>query len=565
MIKNRLGMALLLTGLIVLIVLPVVLGGRMEAVPEGGNVLVIVTPHNEQIRTEFGLAFDQWHRETYSSPAHIAWSVPGGTSEIRAMLESQWIASLDRGETPGGFADLVFGGGSYEHGRLRRGVDLRLGNLSKSAAHSRISPLIGEAKAAQLLKEAAADGAASLSVGHVTAKVTADGDAFNVTLSATVSVPADIKLEDLQQRYGRETVGGVGLWDPEGYWFGTALSSFGLIANIDEFRRLEIDLPSTWTDLADPRLQGFVSLVNPAQSGSVTTAFETLLGHLGWERGWQVLRRAAANARTISASSLRGPMDVAAGDAAVGVCIDFFGRAQSQALADQGAPDRIRYIDPAGQTTIDPDPVSMLANPPSAELANRFIEFTLSNEAQALWQMPPSEEPLGPRFFALRRIPITDAAWTAFGDQFIDAHARPGDIDPPAFADRSTRAFIAPLLSAMALDQRDGLASAWNRIVSHPAYPPAAGLVTADDVEDPELRAMLGAFDAMPVLATPDGDSISLDAASDRAMIKSGWLRDGWREDNLWNAQQRGLDAFRQEAGRFFRKQYAQVRSGGGA
>ena len=565
MITNRLGMALLLAGLLVLIVLPVVLGGRMEAVPQEGEVLVIVTPHNEQIRTEFGLAFDQWHRERYGSPAHIAWSVPGGTSEIRAMLESQWIASLDRGETPGGFADLVFGGGSYEHGRLRRGVDLRLGNLSKGAAHSRIAPLIGDTRATQLLEEAVTQGAAWASAGHVAAEVTAHGDAFHVTLSATVSVPADIKLDDLQERYGRETVGGVGLWDPEGYWFGTALSSFGLIANIDEFERLDIDLPSTWRDLADPRLQGLVSLVNPAQSGSVTTAFETLLGHLGWEQGWQVLRRAAANARTISASSLRGPMDVAAGDAAVGVCIDFFGRAQSQALADQGVPDRIRYIDPVGETTIDPDPVSMLADPPNPELANRFIEFTLSDEAQALWQMPPSDARPGPQFFALRRIPITDAAWTAFGDQFIDVDARPVDIDPPAFVDRSTRAFIAPLLSAMALDQSDALADAWTTIISHPAYPHNAGLVTAADVDDPELRAMLQAFDAMPVLSTPEGGFLSMDAASDRAMIKSGWLRDGWREDNLWNHQQRGLDAFRQEAGRFFRKQYATVHRGGGA
>jgi len=565
MIKQRLGISLLIAGLMVLIVLPVVLGGRMETVPDGGQVLVIVTPHNEQIRTEFAEAFDRWHLETHGEHAHVAWSVPGGTSEIRAMLESQWIASLDRGETPGGFADLVFGGGSYEHGRLRQGVDLRFKALPRQAAHDRIAPLLGDTQTTHLLALATANHTASAHSGHVTAMAESEGDLFDVTLSASVSVPADIDLDTLPSVYGRETVGGVRLWDSDGYWFGTALSSFGLIANTDEFQRLQIDLPEAWADLADPRLIGLVSLVNPAQSGSVTTAFETLLGHLGWERGWQVLRRAAANARTISASSLRGPMDVAAGDAAVGVCIDFFGRAQSQALADQGVPNRIRYIDPVGQTTIDPDPVSMLADPPNVELATRFIAFTLTDEAQALWQLPPSDEGPGPRHFALRRIPITDAAWAAFGTGFMDADARPGHIDPPAFADRSTRAFIAPLLSAMALDQREALTGAWRRIVSHPAYPHGVGLVTAADVEDPELHAMLQAFDAMPVLPTPDGVGCSLDAAADRATIKSGWLRDEWRDDNLWNPEQRGLDAFRREAGRFFRQQYATVRSGGGA
>jgi hypothetical protein len=245
------------------------------------------------------------------------------------------------------------------------------------------------------------------------------------------------------------------------------------------------------------------------------------------------------------------------------VCIDFFGRSQSQALADVGVPDRIAYIDPAGETTIDPDPVSMLADPPNAELANRFIAFTLTNEAQALWQMAPSDEGVGPRFFALRRIPITDAAWAAYGDQFMDANARPGHIDPPAYAERSTRAFIAPLLSAMALDQRGALSDAWSAIVSHPAYPQTSEIVGAADVDDAELSAMLEAFDAMPSLPTPDGGLLSLDTSKGRATIKSGWLRDGWRDDDLWDEQQRGLDAFRQESGRFFRRQYAKVHDGG--
>jgi spermidine/putrescine-binding protein len=328
--------------------------------------------------------------------------------------------------------------------------------------------------------------------------------------------------------------------------------------------RLGIDQPTSWRALADPRLRGLVSLVNPAQSGSVTTAFETLLGRLGWDRGWQVLRRAAANARTISASALRGPMDVAAGDAAMGVCIDFFGRGESQALIDHGDPDRIRYIDPAGETTIDPDPISMLADPPDPELARRSIEFTLSDAAQGLWQLPPGVEG-GPQEFALRRIPITGSAWARDGSRYIDQDARPGVIDAPSFADRSTRAFIAPLLSAMALDERRALETAWDRIVAHHAYPDTTAVVTAGDVDDPELKAMLQAFDAMPDVTGPDGIVLSLDSLTDRQAIKGGWLREGWAEEGLWHSEQRGVDAFRQHAGAFFRQQYGRVEDGGGS
>ena len=89
----------------------------------------------------------------------------------------------------------------------------------------------------------------------------------------------------------------------------------------------------------------------------------------------------------------------------------------------------------------------------------------------------------------------------------------------------------------------------------------SADIVTGADVEDPELRAMLEAFDAMPTIATPDGE-VSLDTPEGRSLIKAGWLREGWRDDNLWHEQQRGTDALRQEVGRFFRSQYRQVREG---
>ena len=37
------------------------------------------------------------------------------------MLQSDWKAALKQGLQPGGNADLVFGGGSYEHGQFKTG------------------------------------------------------------------------------------------------------------------------------------------------------------------------------------------------------------------------------------------------------------------------------------------------------------------------------------------------------------------------------------------------------------------------------------------------------------
>ena len=95
-------------GLCLVVLLPMIV--RTSGPPPDAGAsrqVVIITPHNEQIRTEFADAFERWHLATYDEPVEVVWNVPGGTSEIRRMLGS--LAPLPR-RAPGGDADLVFGG-----------------------------------------------------------------------------------------------------------------------------------------------------------------------------------------------------------------------------------------------------------------------------------------------------------------------------------------------------------------------------------------------------------------------------------------------------------------------
>jgi hypothetical protein len=542
---------------VIVLLLPLVFHGEQPVGKEASRQLVIVTPHNEQIRYEFEYAFEDWHQQEYGELVDVVWSVPGGTSEIRRMLLAQWAAALEQGRQPGGDADLVFGGGSYEHQRLKSGATKRLARLDTEEVVAWLSGVgVADPPAAMERGEAAAG------IVHATIQQTSDG-VWTIDASAGISDVPPMDLDNLPEVYGRTEVAGTRLWDADGRWFGTALSSFGLIANIDELNARGLSIPEHWADLADPRLESAVSMVNPAQSGSVTTAFETILQRLGWTPGWRILRRAAANARTFSASSLRGPTDVAAGDAAMGVCIDFFGRYQQQALTEHGAGGRIVYVDPPGETTLDPDPISMLANPPDPELAARFIEFTLSDNGQALWQFAPkqrAEGELGPRRYALRRLPARQWMYDRYFEQFLD------QVDPfenaatPEHPDRAMRAFIAPLMQAMAMDERSTLQNAWRAIITHPAYPAEyGGIVSAGDVTDPELVAMLTAFDAMPEVEQPDGSILTLDTPEGRAAIKAGWLRGGWAGQGYWDPRSDPSSAFRRTAGIFFRGKFAEV------
>ncbi len=497
--------------LAILFGVPLFFRGDYLVIPENAKQVIIISPHNEQIRHEFGRGFALWHDATYGEQAQVVWSVPGGTSEIRRMLISQYIHALETGKEPGGEADLVFGGGSYEHSVLKK-----------------------------IIKT----------------------DFKGVEVETTISVPATIKQDVLDEVYGENLIGDITIYDPEGYWHGLALSGFGIVYNNEVLADLEIESPTTWEALCNPALFGKLALVNPAQSGSVTTAFEAILKNLGWKHGWEVLRRAAANARYFSASSLKPPADVSQGDAAMGICIDFYGRYQAQAVMSSGGGDRVGYIDPPSATMIDPDPISLLRGAPNEEMALRFITYCMTIDAQALWQFQlddDADDNLGPDTFELRRMPVRREMYSIYMERMVDKVNPYETARPAPYPDRNMRAFIGPIFSAMAMNNHEELMHAWEAIFTHPAYPRTTGIVTALDVQDAELMEMLLAFDAMPLIPTNTGGELSMDTPEVRKILKYGWLRNQWVDDGLWHPEDYGSAALKRQTAEFYNQQYKTV------
>jgi iron(III) transport system substrate-binding protein len=480
---------------------------------ENARQVIIISPHNEQIRHEFGEGFAKWHSRNFGEDAEVVWSVPGGTSEIRRMLQSQYTHALEIGNEPGGEADVVFGGGSYEHTVLKKTItEVRNG------------------------KE----------------------------VSTTISAPVFFSDEVIADVYGENIIGDVTLYDPEGHWYGLALSGFGIVYNNEILEELQLDSPQKWEALCNPLLLGKLALVNPAQSGSVTTAFEAILKNLGWKRGWEVMRRAAANSRYFSASSLKPPADVSQGDAAMGICIDFYGRYQSQAVRNADGTSRIGYVDPPNATMIDPDPISLLTGAPNKEIALRFMQYCMTEEAQALWQFSAqdsNEDGLGPDTWELRRMPIRRDMYVLHMDRMIDQVNPFESARPAPYPDKNMRSFIAPIFSGMAMNHHEDLVAAWTAIISHPAYPETVDIVTAEDVDNMQLKAMLTAFDAMPTFATKSGDELSMESKDNRKALKYGWMRKSdWNENgNLWHVESNGTETMRRMAAEFFIHQYELV------
>ena len=420
-----------------------------------GRRLIVVTPHVQQIQDEFARGFSDWHEREFSEPVYIDYRIPGGTSEIRRQLEAEFKARLADGTfsvertddtvevvMPAGTigADLMFGGGSYDHGTLATGVQATV--------------------------------------------TTPGGEQFD--LRVPMAIPAGLSQDELDAIFGENRIGTQTLYEPDQYWIGTALSSFGIISNNDILERLDVPTPQAFRDLTDPRLFGWVALADPRQSGSITTTFDSILGNYGWDEGWSILREMCGNARYFTAQSTKPPSDVSAGDAAVGLAIDFYGRGQAQTVAEAGDPDRVTYIDPAGEVYIDADPITILRGGPDPELARRFLRFVLSEEGQALWQFNavtreagtenprgPGGEPMGPHRSELRRMPIRRSMYAQYFEYFKDPvvpFELVSDVENPGW-----RTGVQMMMGAFGIDSAPKCRAAWGAIIESsddPGFPP---------------------------------------------------------------------------------------------
>jgi ABC-type Fe3+ transport system substrate-binding protein len=358
-----------------------------------GARLVVVTPHNQDIRREFERAFTAWHQMKYGQPVDIDYRTPGGSVDTKRLLENTYGPYRGKdGKLPADMPadiDIVWGGGDYFFS-----VELkRLGDPPMNV----LQPLGLDPK-----------------------------------------LIADV--------FPRDALAGVRLYDgtkdeqgrPAPLWVGVALSSFGIVYNPDVYETLGLTEPRNWHDLTDEKLAGLVALADPSHSGSAATAYLMVIQRKmadaeavffeehpslaatakaevvkrddyrealarGWKQGMAELLLIAANARYFTDSTPLVPNDVGNGEAAAGVAIDFYGRVYQESVGER----RCRFIAPSAATAITPDPVGILAGVKGKqlELARHFVEFLLTREGQLLWNLKPGQ-PGGPAQRCLRRLPV---------------------------------------------------------------------------------------------------------------------------------------------------------------
>ena len=109
----------------------------------------------------------------------------------------------------------------------------------------------------------------------------------------------------------------------------------------------------------------------------------------GWTKGLQLIQRISANARYFTDKASKIPHDVAQGDAAAGMCVDFYGRTYNEKLKKADGTSRLVWISPKGGTSQSVDPVAVMRGAPNNQIAQSFVEFLLSDRGQLIWNSKP--------------------------------------------------------------------------------------------------------------------------------------------------------------------------------
>lgn len=486
--KHKRELGVLLAMLLVLLA-PFILRPAQSTAPSRYDKrLVIMTPHHEMIRREFGRSFARYWKEKTGQTLYIDWRV-AGTSELGMLIKSDFTAAfqyhwqhvLKKEWTPEMAASLLNPKAvpvpearqEFLASTVGIGVDVFFGGGPFDFQ--------GQADAGTLVATDPRSGAGLTKIRQVHPEWFAD-DHIPAKLSGETFVDKDLR------------------------WCGTALSCFGIVYNRDVLRRLGIEKePASWQDLANPRLVGQVALADPNKSSSVVKAFELLIqeqmhlaverltkdpGRLrnseeieaagvreGWLRGLQLIQSIGANTRYFTDQSPKIPLDVAKGDAAAGMCIDFYGRAAEEKVRRLDGTSRVGFVAPIGGTAVSADPVALLRGAPEPELAQGFMEFVLSEDGQKLWNYRPGM-PGGPESEALRRLPVRRDLYAARHLPYMsDPQEQPFE-KAKAFIYRPewtgpTFNVIRFLIRVMCVDAHDELQAAWREIAETGSSPRA--------------------------------------------------------------------------------------------
>lgn len=368
-----------------LIALPVVLSisGKNNST-DGGNPdeLVIVSPHTEMIKYEIEREFRQYYHKKTGRTVKIDWRNIGGTNDIARYVNDQFSAQFRQ---------------SWERHVNRSASEEELKSFRNAKSDSDARKFFLNS---------------SIGIG---VDLFFGGGTFEHVTFAKTGYAVDGGVQKRHPEYFQKDVipyqlSGETIYDRNGRYYGTCLSSFGIASNPDRFADMKLPLPLKWTDLMRDELFLKTALADPTKSGSIMKCYEMILqqamAELGPEQGWiegfRRIKLIASNARYVTDSAGKLVRDISSGAAMAGMAIDFYGFSEAAWTEKITGAPRLIYHMPESGSAVTADCIQILRGAPNQKIAEMFLDFLLSADGQKLWIQKPGT-PGGPEKYALLR------------------------------------------------------------------------------------------------------------------------------------------------------------------
>lgn len=289
------------------------------------------------------------------------------------------------------------------------------------------------------------------------------GGTDNYLRFADMGLLTSYKLSDAQLEKIPQTYHGIPVYDAKHQWYGAVLSSFGIMYN-EQLRGIN-NLPKVtkWEELGNTALINNIGAADPRESGSAHMVYEIILQTHGWEKGFALLTKLGGNVKKFSAGANEIPRSVVNGDVIYGLAIDFYAYSQISVI---GA-DKIKYVLPVDGAVVNPDSIAILKGAPNMEVAKKFVEYVLSEQAQKLWMLPDTD-PEGPKWNGgINRSSVMPALYDKYKDRYYVTNPFSPELTPFPYDSNKGSArwdIVNDLFGVLIIDSHSELVDAWSEI-----------------------------------------------------------------------------------------------------
>lgn len=471
--------AAVIFALAIVVGIPFVLKPKQNLLAKADDTLVIISPHNEAIRYEFTRAFTEFYQKKTGRTVRVDWRLVGGTSEIAKYLKSEYYASFRRAWEANGKKWTPEVEASFDNSQIKLSESPETDTPAQAALRAFLKSDVG-----------------------IGIDLFFGGGSYDFIQQANAGRLVDSGLLKTKPEWFTDSsipqsVSGETFYDKEDRWIGTCVSSFGIVYNTDSLERLGFtEIPAAWTDLVNPKFVKQVALADPTKSGSAAKAYEMIIQQqmqdqvsklgagneaaalaAGWLAGLKIIQQAGANSRYFTDAAGKVPLDISVGDAAIGMCIDFYGRYQSEFVKVDDGSSRLQYFTPVGGSSTSVDPIALMRGASNREIALMFMEYVLSPEGQKLWNFKVGT-PGGPVRYALRRLPILkeiyDPQFAQFrSDPSVNPYAEAGTFYYHSAWTGNLLRVLSFIIRIASLDTHDEQSAAWQALIDA-NFPPEA-------------------------------------------------------------------------------------------